>query len=128
MQITIACPLSKFRLSWLSVMPFSCTLLTSNNMISLSTKSHFGPRYEGDHSTKEWNLLTNQKLKGPSSDMKMEEKVSGKCRLSQGWYQAPHYSITTTSDTFVKLKSLLVYWNHTQQLKTKIWNNYYKNP
>ena len=58
-------------------------------MISLSTKSHFGPRYEGDHSTKEWNLLTNQKLKGPSSDMKMEEKVSGKCRLSQGWYQAP---------------------------------------
>ena len=41
-------------------------------MISLSTKSHFGPRYEGDHSTKEWNLFTNQKLKGPSSDTKME--------------------------------------------------------
>ena len=128
MQITIACPLSKFRLSWLSVMPFSCTLFTSNNIISLSTKSHFGSRHEGDHSRKKWNLFTNQKLKGPSSDMKTEEKVSGKCRLSQGWYQAPHYSITTTSDTFVKLKSLLVYWNHTQQLKTKIWNNYYKNP
>ena len=128
MQITIACPLSKFRLSWLSVMPFSCTLLTSNNMISLSTKSHFGSRHEGDHSRKKWNLFTNQKLKGPSSDMKMEEKVSGKCRLSQGWYQAPNYSITTTNDTFVKLKSLLVYWNHTQQLKTKIWNHHYKNP
>ena len=81
--------LSKFRLSRLSVMLFSCTLLTSNNMISLFTKSHFGSRYERDHSTKKWNLLTNQKLKGPSSDMKIEENVSAKCRLSQGWYQAP---------------------------------------
>ena len=58
-------------------------------MISLSTKSYFGPRYERDHSSKKWNLFTNQKLKGPSSDMKIEEKVSGKCCLSQGWYQAP---------------------------------------
>ena len=43
-------------------------------MISLSTKSHFSPRYECNHYTKKWNLLTNQKFKGPSSNIKMEEK------------------------------------------------------
>ena len=58
-------------------------------MISLSKKSHFGPRYEGDHSTKKWNLLTNQKFKGPSSNIKMEEKVSGKCRLKSRLVSSP---------------------------------------
>ena len=50
-------------------------------MISLSKKSHFGPRYEGDHSTKKWNLLTNQKFKGPSSNIKMEEKGLRKMQI-----------------------------------------------
>ena len=107
--------LSKFRLSRLCVMLFSCTLLTSNNMISLFTKSHFGSRYERDHSTKKWNLLTNQKLKGPSSDMKIEENVSAKCRLSQGWYQAPSLLHNNSKWYLCETKKLAFYWNHTQQ-------------
>ena len=127
MQITIACALSKFRLSRLSVMLFSWTLLTSNNKISFH-KEFFRSTLRERSLFEEMKPLYQSKVKGTFLWYENRGKSFRKMQIKSRVVSSPHYSLKTTSDTFVKLKSLLVYWNHTQPLKTKIWNHYYKNP